>query len=57
MLSSFLQELLESASPETVIVSVGDLVNKGPDSRGCLVLARERGVIAVRGNHEEAALK
>ena len=34
---------------DDVIVSVGDLVAKGPDSQGVLALARERGVVTVRG--------
>ena len=35
---------------------VGDLVDRGPDSMGCLKFLEEAGVYAVRGNHEQAAI-
>lgn len=38
------------------VVFVGDLVARGPDSRGVLRLVRELGASAVRGNHEERVL-
>jgi hypothetical protein len=38
------------------VVLVGDLVNKGPRSLDVLAWAREKGVLAVRGNHDDAAL-
>ncbi|MGC4092314.1 MAG: metallophosphoesterase family protein [Polyangiaceae bacterium] len=38
------------------VVFVGDLVARGPDSRGVLALARELAALAVRGNHEERLL-
>lgn len=31
---------------------VGDLVARGPDTRGVLALVRRLGAVAVRGNHE-----
>jgi hypothetical protein len=34
------------------LVFVGDLVARGPDSRGVLRIARETGALAVLGNHE-----
>lgn len=37
-------------------VFVGDLVARGPDSRGVLRIVRELGALAVRGNHEERVL-
>jgi hypothetical protein len=39
------------------VVLVGDLVAKGPDSQGVVALARERGALCVRGNHDEAVLR
>ena len=38
------------------VVFVGDLVARGPDSRGVLRIVRELGALAVRGNHEERVL-
>jgi nitrite reductase/ring-hydroxylating ferredoxin subunit len=37
-------------------VHVGDLVAKGPDSRGVVAFAAERGMLGVRGNHDERVL-
>lgn len=39
------------------LVFVGDLVARGPDSLGVLALAREKGAVVVRGNHEERVLR
>jgi diadenosine tetraphosphatase ApaH/serine/threonine PP2A family protein phosphatase len=39
------------------VVLVGDLVAKGPDSRGVLQLVRRLGALAVRGNHDHAVLR
>lgn len=39
------------------VVFVGDLIAKGPDSRGVVRRARELGALAVRGNHDESALR
>jgi hypothetical protein len=39
------------------IVLVGDLVAKGPDSRGVLALVREHGARAVCGNHDAHVLR
>ena len=35
------------------VVLAGDLVAKGPDSRGVVQLAREMGALAVLGNHDD----
>lgn len=35
------------------LFSVGDLIDRGPDSMGCLRLLREPWFFAVRGNHED----
>jgi diadenosine tetraphosphatase ApaH/serine/threonine PP2A family protein phosphatase len=48
---------LAELGPDDVIISVGDLVAKGPDSQGVVALARERKVLSVRGNHDEAVLR
>jgi len=39
------------------VVLVGDLVAKGPDSAGVVSRARELGLLAVRGNHDEHVLR
>lgn len=39
------------------LVLAGDLVAKGPDSRGVLQLAREEGALAVVGNHDDHVLR
>ncbi len=39
------------------LVLVGDLVAKGPDSQGVLAFARERGALAVMGNHDAHVLR
>jgi hypothetical protein len=36
---------------------VGDLINRGPDSRAVLELARDHQALLVRGNHEDALLR
>jgi diadenosine tetraphosphatase ApaH/serine/threonine PP2A family protein phosphatase len=48
---------LLQAGPDDALVSVGDLVAKGPDSQGVIALARERKIRTVRGNHDEAVLR
>jgi len=49
-----LDELLRVVqfSPHDTLISVGDLVNKGPDSIGVLRRFRELNGLLVRGNHE-----
>ncbi|HKU40397.1 MAG TPA: metallophosphoesterase family protein [Polyangiales bacterium] len=39
------------------LLFVGDLVAKGPDSRGVLALYRRLGAASVRGNHDQAVLR
>lgn len=39
-----------------IIVSVGDLIDRGPDSLRCLALLNEPWFHAVRGNHESLAI-
>ena len=49
-----LVEMLERLSPSSndAVVSVGDVVTKGPAADRCLDLWRERGFLAVKGNNE-----
>lgn len=44
-------------SKDDRLVSVGDLVVRGPDPRGVLKLMRSLGARAVRGNHEDRLLR
>ncbi len=39
-----------------LLISVGDLIDRGPDSPGCVVLMEEPWFRCVRGYHEEMAL-
>lgn len=54
-----LVELLAVLSPSAsdVVVSVGDVVTKGPAADRCLDLWRERGFLAVKGNNEVKVLQ
>jgi predicted phosphodiesterase len=49
-----LRELLSRVAPAVndIVVSVGDVVTKGPAADRCLDLWRERGYLAVQGNNE-----
>jgi predicted phosphodiesterase len=53
-----LEALVEKAgvTADDVVVFVGDLVAKGPDSVGVIEWARERGAAAVLGNHDDHVL-
>ena len=57
-----LRKILEQIAPQTqdTIVSLGDCVNRGPDSRGVierlLLLEKECKLICILGNHEEVML-
>ncbi len=54
-----LEQLLDKArvARDDHVVFVGDLVAKGPDSRGVIALARGCNATIVRGNHEEKLLQ
>jgi hypothetical protein len=54
-----LEDLLEESGFEDGdhLISVGDLVAKGPDSKGVIRLIRELGGRAVRGNHDQHCLR
>lgn len=41
---------------QDLLISVGDLIDRGPDSLGCLRLLAQPWFRSVRGNHEEMAL-
>ncbi|MHB7568174.1 protein-serine/threonine phosphatase [Citrobacter braakii] len=41
---------------QDLLVSVGDVIDRGPDSLRCLKLLRKRWIITVRGNHEQMGL-
>lgn len=43
-------------SKTDLLIAVGDLIDRGPDSLGCLALLNEPWFRSVRGNHEEMAL-
>lgn len=53
-----LEDLLRVAgfTPDDRLILAGDLVAKGPDSQGVVQLARERGALAVLGNHDAQVL-
>ena len=41
---------------EDLLISVGDVIDRGPDSIKCLQLMNEKWFRAVRGNHEQMAI-
>lgn len=41
---------------QDLLISVGDIIDRGPDSLGCLALLQEPWFRCVRGNHEEMAV-
>ncbi len=49
-----LTDLLARVAPSSkdIVVSVGDIVTKGPETTRCLDLWRDRGYLAVQGNNE-----
>ncbi|BET68765.1 hypothetical protein ASA1KI_36830 [Opitutales bacterium ASA1] len=49
-----LRDLLDVVSPGAtdLVVFLGDLVNRGPDSAACLEIARSLGARSLLGNHE-----
>ncbi|MBE7438893.1 MAG: serine/threonine protein phosphatase [Spirochaetales bacterium] len=44
-------------SADDRVILTGDLINRGPDSRGVVDLVREKGYECVRGNHEDYFLR
>ncbi|KAK1975263.1 Metallo-dependent phosphatase-like protein [Colletotrichum cereale] len=55
-LDRLLDHLRFDAAAGDHLVLAGDMINKGPDSRGVLDLAMRLGASAVRGNHEDRVL-
>ncbi|OBR08418.1 Calcineurin-like phosphoesterase [Colletotrichum higginsianum IMI 349063] len=55
-LDKLLEELRFDTSRGDHLVLAGDMINKGPDSRGVIDLAMRLGASAVRGNHEDRVL-
>jgi predicted phosphodiesterase len=57
--SAELQDLLDACAyaEGDRVVFVGDLVAKGPDSRGVLAMVRKLRAQSVRGNHDQAVLR
>ncbi|RKP36584.1 Metallo-dependent phosphatase-like protein [Dimargaris cristalligena] len=51
-LNTLLETLVFNPTTDQVIF-LGDMVNKGPDSKGVLKRAREIGARCIRGNHED----
>lgn len=51
-----LAKLLEKIPEDAKIFSTGDLIDRGPDSKGVVSLCIERGIRAVMGNHEHMLL-
>ena len=56
-LKQLLEEVGYDRSLGDTLVSVGDLVRKGPKTREVVEFARREHMLAVRGNHEERLLK
>ncbi|WP_319637513.1 metallophosphoesterase family protein [Roseitranquillus sediminis] len=51
-------ERSEEAAPDAVLVTVGDYVDRGPDSREVLdILGASGDLVALRGNHEDMLLR
>lgn len=49
-----LRAAVRDAGPVDHVLCAGDTISYGPDPRGALDLLRDCGVIAVRGNHDQA---
>lgn len=47
---------LDQVAPQARSILVGDMIDRGPDSRGVLACVQARGAVAVRGNHEQMLL-
>lgn len=54
---ALLERLLTRADDDRQLVVVGDLCDRGPDTRGVLDLLIGRRAVGVRGNHDEVMLR
>lgn len=52
LLTALITKVRDYFGPEVDLYSVGDLVDRGPDSRGVIELCINEGVQAILGNHE-----
>ncbi|KAF5988891.1 bis(5' nucleosyl)-tetraphosphatase symmetrical [Fusarium coicis] len=55
-LKKLLEKVSYNRSNGDILIVVGDLINKGPDSPGVVQLAIELGACAIRGNNEDRVL-
>jgi len=54
---TLVDQVVESLGHRPTIISVGDLVNKGPSSKEAITFARENNILTVRGNHDDDLLE
>lgn len=50
-------QLVDVKSPNVRVICLGDLNDRGPDSVGCIRLAKELNLECIRGNHEDRLIK
>ena len=55
--SDLLRRLLARLPPDMPVISMGDVGDRGPDTRGVVDQLLGRGALGVRGNHEEWVLR
>lgn len=54
---TLVDQVVKSLGHRPTIISVGDLVNKGPLSKEAITFARENNILTVRGNHDDDLLE
>lgn len=54
-----LEALIEKVDlgPDDLVVSCGDIVDRGPDALGCIDILRRVGALAVMGNHDDRLVR
>src|ERR1035437_8726888 len=50
-------KLADAKSSNVRVILLGDILDRGTDSVGCIRKARELGIVSVKGNHENKFLK